>query len=390
MKRIISIILATVLILSSISIFASAEVIENDATLKFNSDGIFKILHIADIQDTPAVAPITLDYIAKTCDAEQPDLIVLGGDNAAGAAGQGSTEEKALRNMAKTLGSFMSIFEEKNIPTAVVFGNHDDSPRHNITKEMQMEIFNSYDCCIAIDEGEDIYGCGNYNIPVMSSDGKKTAYNLWFFDSNSHCPIPDCDCGEYDWVHDDQVDWYVKKSNELKKANGGKVVPSMAFQHIAVSEIFEIREKGTLISGGINEGSCPSLHSSKQVSSMMKQGDVQAVFFGHDHNNTFQISYKGMDFVNTPTAGFSSYGDEHRGIRVIELDENDTSTYKTRLVNYYKTYCTSASEICRYKMNGKEYNDFIRALNGIRYFYLALSEGKSFFSICKEIHCIIN
>jgi len=388
MKRFISIILTAVLILSTFSIFSSAEVIENDATLKFNSDGKFKILHIADIQDTPDVAPITLDYIARTCDAEKPDLIILGGDNVAGAAGKGKDVADAEKNMKKTLNSFMSIFEERNIPTALVFGNHDGN--HLVPDERQMEIFNTYKCCIAIDEGEDIYGCGTYNVPIMSADGKEMAYNLWFFDSNGYCEIPDCDCDEYDWVHDDQVDWYVNKSNELKKANGGKVVPSMAFQHIAVPEIFEIREKGTLVSGTINEESHPSLHNSKQLSAMMAQGDVQAIFFGHDHNNTFQINYKGMDFVNTPTAGFSSYGDEHRGIRVIELDENDTSTYKTRLVNYLKTYCTNATQLCRFKMNGKEYNDFIRALNGIRYFYLALSEGKSFFSICKEIHCIIN
>ncbi len=387
MKKIISIILAAVLIFSSLSMLASAEVIENDTTLKFNSNGKFKILHIADIQDTPDVAPITLDYIARTCDAEKPDLIVLGGDNVAGAAGKGKDVKEAEKNMRKTLDTFMSIFEERNIPTALVFGNHDGE--HKIPDEKQMEIFNTYDCCIAIDEGPEVYGCGTYNIPIKSSDEKKIAYNIWCFDSNAYCDEPGCD--SYDYVRDDQIAWYLKKSNELKAANGGKTVPSMVFQHIIVPEIFDIQEKGTLKSGAINEPSHPSDHPSNQLSAILNQGDVKAMFFGHDHHNTFRIEYNGIDFVNTPTAGFSSYGGENRGIRVIELDENDTSTYKTRLVNFLKTYCNNdATQLCRYKMNAKEYNTFIRALNGIRYFYLALSEGKSFFSICKEIHCIIN
>ncbi|MBQ6708534.1 MAG: hypothetical protein IJM97_06265, partial [Clostridia bacterium] len=245
-----------------------------------------------------------------------------------------------------------------------------------------------YDCCIAVDDGEDLYGCGTYNIPIKSSDGKKIAYNIWCFDSNAYCDDPGCD--SYDYVRDDQIAWYIKKSNELKAANGGVLVPSISFQHIVVPEIEEIRANGTLISGAVNETPCPSDHQSNQVSAMMKQGDVKAMFFAHDHTNTFQIRYKGMDFVNSPTAGFSAYGDKTRGIRVIELDEKDTSTYKTRMVNYFNEYCTTDSEICRFKMNSKSYNDFVRALNGIRYFYLALAEGKSFFSICKEIHCIIN
>ncbi len=388
MKKITSIILSAIIILSSLSILSSAEVVENNTTLRFNSDGKFKILHICDIQDSPYVASITLDYIARTCDAENPDLVVLGGDNVAGNYIKGDSYEKADKNMQKSIGAFMSIFEERNIPTALVFGNHDGE--NIISDERQMEIYNTYDCCVAVDEGEDIYGCGNYNIPIMSSDGKSMAYNLWFFDSNAFCEIPDCECGKYDYVRDDQIAWYVNKSNELKKANNGKPVPSMLFQHIVVPEIFEICKNGTLISGGINEDPHPTLHSSNQLSAIMKQGDIKAMFFGHDHYNTYSIKYQGIDFVATPTAGFRSYGDVNRGIRVIELDENDTSTYKTRIVNYLKTYCTDDTQLCRFKMYSSEYDKFIRVLNGIRYFYLALSEGKSFLSLCYEIYSIKN
>ena len=383
MKKIISIILAVVLALSSLAASASAEVIENDVTLQFNSDGKFKILHIADIQDTPSVAPITLDYIARTCDAEQPDLIVLGGDNVAGAAGKGKDVNEAEKNMRKTLDTFMSIFEERNIPTALVFGNHDGE--HKVPDEKQMEIFNTYDCCIAVDDGPDLYGCGTYNIPIKSSDGKRVAYNIWCFDSNAYCDEPGCD--SYDYVHDDQINWYLKKSNELKAANGGQLVPSMAFQHITIPEIDDIIADGTLKSGAVNENPHPSDHPSNQFTAMVNQGDVKAMFFGHDHINTYQIAYKGIDLVNTPTAGFSSYGDENKGVRIIELDENDTSTYETRLVNFLDEYCKDETQYFRFKMNDRELELLPAIYYSIRYIFSALAQGKNFITICYELHC---
>ena len=379
MKRILAVFLSLIVMLTSLSIFASAEVIENDAKLQFKPDGKFKILHICDIQDTPYTTPQTLDYIARTCDTENPDLIVLGGDNLGSNCGKAATDAIAKWQVKRAINAIMSIFEERNIPTALVFGNHDGEKQ--IVDEVQMELYTSYDCCVAIDEGADLYGCGTYNIPIMSSDGKKTAYNIWCFDSNAY------DGDGYDKVYDDQVDWYVKKSNELKKSNGGKAVPSMVFQHIVVPEIYEALEHGTLLDGEVNENPSPTHLTSKQFNTMVKQGDVRAMFFAHDHINTYTYAYKGINLVNTPTAGFGSYGDDNRGIRVIELDEKDTSDYKTRLVNYLESYVTTDAELCRWKMNSSEYDDFVRALNGIRYFYKSIEEGKNIFGLLYEIIC---
>jgi len=379
MKKVISIILATVLVFTSFSVLASAKIIENDATLQFNEDGKFKILHVCDIQDTWFTASQALDYIAATCDAEKPDLVVLGGDNIHGYAGDGITQFTAELKVKIAIDHYMSIFEERNIPTAIVFGNHDGEEM--VSKEAQIEMYKKYNCFIGIDEGPNIYGCGNYNIPIMSSDGKNTAYNLWFFDSGSKYE----DTWNYDYIRDDQVDWYVKKSNQLKAENNGQVVPSFVFQHIAVPEIFDAIEEGTLIDGVIAERPSPSPYESKQFSAVLKQGDVKAMFFAHDHINTYTINYKGLDLVCTPGSGFCSYGDDNRGARVIELDEKDTSTYKSRLVNFKDNYVTDEVELCRWKMNSTEYDDFVRALNGIRYFYKSVASGKNVLGLIYEI-----
>ncbi len=379
MKKIISIILSAILVFTSFSVVASAEIIENDATLQFNSDGKFKILHVCDIQDTWFTASQALEYIAATCDAEKPDLVVLGGDNIHGYAGDGITQFTAELKVKIAIDHYMSIFEERNIPTAIVFGNHDGEEM--VSKETQIKMYEKYNCFIGIDEGPDVYGCGNYNIPIISSDGKKTAYNLWFFDSGSKYE----DTRNYDYIRDDQVNWYVNKSNELKKANGGKVVPSFVFQHIVIPEIFDAIEEGTLVDGVIAERPAPSPYKSKQFSAILKQGDVNAMFFAHDHINTYTINYKGLDLVCTPGSGFCSYGDDNRGARVIELDEKDTSTYTSRLVNFKDNYVTDDVELCRWKMNSTEYDDFVRALNGIRYFYKSIQQGKSVLSLIFEI-----
>ena len=43
----------------------------------------------------------------------------------------------------------------------------------------------------------------------------------------------------YDCVREDQIEWYKSRSKQLEKAAGEKV-PSMAFQHIVVKEIYDV------------------------------------------------------------------------------------------------------------------------------------------------------
>jgi predicted MPP superfamily phosphohydrolase len=190
-------------------VFANAD--SADAKLQFNDDGNFRIMQIADIQDgfflTPAVPEFIKDAVAMT----NPDLIVLSGDNiSGGSSGIGvSAIDKPVTKIA--INNFMSVFEEIGIPVAVVFGNHDSE--NALSKEEQMEMYMSYDCCVAVDEGDALYGCGTYNLPVYSStDANKIAYNLWMVDSNTY----DEENGGYDHVHEDQIKWYKDTSDALK------------------------------------------------------------------------------------------------------------------------------------------------------------------------------
>ena len=364
-KKVFSIILSVLICLSIFTVSVGAED-NGTGTLQFKEDGTFKIMQVADLQDNTNPVKKTAEYLREVIADENPDLIVLTGDNISDSVARGFTRAHSEQKVRKAIDSFMSLFEELNIPVAVVFGNHD--AEGYVSKEAQMAIYNEYGCCLGIDEGEAISGCGTYNLPILSSDGSKIAYNLWMFDSNMYDPIYD----GYDHVHEDQIEWYVNKSNELKAQNDGKPVPSMVFQHIIVPEVYnafvETEESENAVQrgdkfyvlpedgvGSLLEPPAVAAQGSSQFAKMVEQGDVKAMFTGHDHENDFVVSYMGIDLSTTPAAGFGGYGADNRGVRVIVINESDTDTYETETIHYLGTYCTEPLEVALYHISGLKY-----------------------------------
>ncbi len=375
LKKLTCFILSVLICLSMFTVCVGA-VTESTDTLQFNKDGSFKIMQVADIQDDHHLIPATLNYFRMAIESEKPDLIVLTGDNISGVPSDFEDIEKARKNTAKAIDCYMSFFEEMKIPVAIVFGNHD--AENEVTKEEQMQMYMSYDCCLAIDEGDDISGCGTYNIPVLSSDGTKIAYNIWFFDSYLY----DEEKGISDNIQQDQVDWYIKKSNELKEANGGVPVDSIVFQHIVPKEI----GKAEFLSGETNEDPSPSSGDSQQIPAMLSQGDVKAIFFGHDHVNTYTAVYEGIYLINSPTSGFGSYGDMNRGLRFVTIDEKDTSSFETKIINYFDEYCNDDYSRCRYYVN----SSINVVWNILKFLILSPFNGVSVFTAIYEIFCMVS
>ena len=374
MKKFVSVILAFVL---AFGMLLPSYAGNADKKLQFNNDGRFRIMQLSDIQDGTVLTPATKKFLKEVIIAAEPDLVVLTGDNISAGSATVGIEAIDKQLVKKAIDNFMSVFEEIGVPVAVSFGNHD--AEKIVSKEYQMEVYTSYDCCVAVDEGEALYGCGTYNVPIYSSkDASKVAYNIWMFDSNMY----DKTNGGYDYVHQDQLDWYVEKSNELKAQNGGKVVPSMMFQHIIVNEIYDViidvteaekdsyeyveveNDNGSkaykaikpevLKKGVINEMPCPGTVDGEQFETVLQQGDVVAMFFGHDHKNTFEVSYMGVDLVNSPTSGFGSYGDEGRGVRIIDINENSTN-YQTSIIRYLDFYADDKAMLEQYVLYGNEF-----------------------------------
>ncbi|HZK39216.1 MAG TPA: metallophosphoesterase [Clostridia bacterium] len=316
--------------------------------MRFRADGSFSILQITDLHKNPTdtyddVNNVLLRRLAQT---QNPDLVVITGDIA-----MNGTLEQIKDNIRE----IMTAFGDYDIPVAVVFGNH-DSQTGLINREDLMAVYNSHPNSISVDEGDLLPGCGTYTVPILASDSEDMAFNLWMIDSGDYDGE-----GNYGFVMPEQIDWYVNKSNLLKEQNNGVPLPSLMFQHIIVPEIYDallevdhwvpyavkhifdkdryfILNPENTKAGRLSEYPCPPYYNTGQFEAIVGQGDVMAMFFGHDHSNTFNVTHRGVDLVATPKANFQgTYGIDY-GARLITLNEADTGTYETHLVPFSSLY----------------------------------------------------
>ena len=340
---------------------------ETDKTIRFNSDGKLKILHIAD----PHLAndkhfDSSIWVIAEACDVEKPDLVVLTGDNAKPYEDPAETK--------KIINSLMNIFESRNIPVAVTFGNH-DSEAGPMTRADIMEYYKTFSCVITADEADTFKNCATFNIPVLSSDSDKVKFNVWVFDSGDY---DEDEPRHYDRVRTEQIEWYKETSAKLKKENGGETVNSVVFQHIIVPEVYDVLKKVDSKKpfainhiyneneyymfdseqtnyGTLNEKPCPGYYNDGQFETLVENGDVLAMFTGHDHTNAFGVRNQNIDIYTSPMTRYKglAYTTQY-GYRVVEIDEKDTSVYNTRVERLFDVF--DFSYIKTAKDNGDKYS----------------------------------
>lgn len=381
-KKVLAVILAVVLAFGALSVAVFAKTsAEADTHLQFDENGEFKIMQIADMQDGFPMKTITKNLMRKAIETENPDLIVLTGDNINSSAG-----ESALI-YAPSINEFMSIFEEYGIPVAAVFGNHD--AEGNISRAQQMEVYEKYDCFVGC-AGEDMgnYTCGTYYVPLYSStDADDMVFNLWMIDSGDY--NRENDLGGYAAVTKSQIDWYVKAEAELAAANGGEVVPSILFQHIVVPEIFDALEPADAETGTCTNGTnyyklpegakgklpeypCPPNYNNGEFDALYENGNVLGIFFGHDHYNTYEVDYKGIKLCNTPGVGFASYNGIDNGVRTITLHEDDLTTFDTEVVTYLELFEGDETAMAFFELNSESTDVLTKIIAFFKYLFLAV------------------
>ena len=353
MKKILSVILAVIMLLMcAVPVFASEK--NSAKTLQFNENGKFKILIFSDIQDGYPLDEDLKVFMNEALDKSEPDFVVFLGDNVMGP----KTEGRSVEDYKKGFDEALNPLVERGIPFTLVFGNHDDETMPALTKEEMLEIYMSYDGCMAYDADPALHGCGTHNIEILSSDGKSTAFNLWMMDSGDYVFDADGNKLHYDCVRKDQIEWYEQTSKALEEKEG-KPVPSFVFQHIVPADVaqqvmvtlpFHIgnlahydMDDGTAVtylpnifgfkSGIVGEGLCPSTENDGQWDSMVARGDVIATFFGHDHKNTYSANVKGIDATNIPGCTYHAYYSKLRqGAVELTLDEKDLSKYEMNTI----------------------------------------------------------
>lgn len=341
--------------------------------IKFNENGKLKIMHLTDIHMEDDNIDASTWLIREACRRERPDIAIVTGDNVHNYDDADKTKSYIDR--------LMDIFEDYGIPSAVTFGNH-DSEVGSLSREELMLYYSSFNCHVENERGEKPFKSGTYNVPVMSKDGKEVKFNLWIFDSGDYDGK-----GHYGCMSAEDVEWYKKRSDEIKAENGGKTVYSLGFQHMIVPEVYDVLTKcnkrklysfehiinkgeyymfspDSVNFGTLNETPCSGGENFGQFDAMVEKGDVLAVFSGHDHTNAFGVRNQGIDIVNSlSTRSQSDRFSSQYGYRIIEVDEKDTSKYSCRVERWYNMF--THADIKAIKAGGDEYG--VKIASGVKF-----------------------
>ena len=272
------------------------------------SGGTFRILLLTDLQFTYfsdgmnkpfSVIKETYDKVARDIETYRPDLLVLLGDNVAGAGFFNSVE-------AMRLITFLDGFK---IPYVPVMGNHDgegyftwkDANRHRVIAG----IFEKGTYSLFKRGPDTIHGAGNYAVHITDSGGA-VWYSLIMLDSGS------------DYIHADQVQWYRWYVKGLAAA-AGATVPSSAFMHIPLPEMVAIRDELRISNPSraaaiFREGPDEQGGNAGFFESVKTLGSTTHLFCGHDHLNVTDppYTYQGIDFVYGLKTGNVCYHDKDR------------------------------------------------------------------------------
>lgn len=344
-KRISALVLALCLLLGS-TVCANAL---GTNSLHFDENGEFRILHICDCQDTFPAQQNMLIYIDYMLTVYEPDLVVLGGDNCIAPQ---EIKEDAIEELVQP-------FVNRKVPFTLVFGNHD--AEQGYTNEQLLEMYQRYggEYCLAYDADPEISGTAAHNLPVFASDSNEIKFNLWMFDTGDYIRDEHGNSLGYDSVKEDQIGWYNETYADLRELTGKRIY-SLAFQHMAVGEVYDAMFPSvplgispltesynggknypvflpdtSAFKGHIYEPPSPGVYNHGQVDAMLKNGDVLGVLFGHDHVNSYETDYEGIKLINTPGATLYTYGNELvRGSRLITINENNTDTFESEVITY--------------------------------------------------------
>lgn len=310
-------------------------------------NGKFKIMQIADTQETANVNSDTIKLIDLALKKEKPDLVVFTGDQIMGYSP--TFKKDTFPKISKTIKALTSPVIESKTPFCATFGNHDRDC--GISNETQLkEIYQKLPYFVYTKPMSDD-DCGSYAVQIKSEKTNKSVFCLYLIDSNAKKN------GSYEPVYEKQIEAF-KAVREEMKDESGNYLASIVFQHIPVPEFYDLifpckkHTKGAVEAFKSRKGqffvlddetkknggfmgetpASPEINTG-EFDAIKEKGNVLAMFVGHDHANSFAKELDGVLLGYTQGCGFNTYGPgKKRGVRIIELDENNPKLFKTRTV----------------------------------------------------------
>ncbi len=274
-------------------------------TMQYYED--FKVLQLTDLHlGIETDVAHQLQIVENAIRAEQPDLVVLTGDNFMYAS-KGvvksliSTLNAACESLTAARGGRLTKF-------TMTFGNHDnqgDYSRYYINKVISAykaadgnEIAEGKYAAFVDYEDDNLFGLANFYIdlvddPAKGRDAADVKYRLHVIDSNTyHFMGPDYD---YDVIHDEQL---LHAANVYEKATADKSYIGMAFFHIPFHEYQEAYEeyktapvKALVGQGEFREDALYGYTDNGSYEAL-RAANIVAFFCGHDHINYGDFIYR--------------------------------------------------------------------------------------------------
>lgn len=277
----------------------------------------FRILSTTDLHfgDDPKLRDKCMQMLMNHIKTTTPDLVILTGDIILG---------KYQHIDAIQFAQFM---EKIGVYWAFVFGNHEAREEKGRFKELLMKCQTTFPHCLTRQGKKELFGLCNYCINIMKSENE-ILKTLFMFDSGRDiideyreehgCPA---EYGSYDFLKNNQMNWYKNKINELSRRYGD--VKSFMYMHIPINEYenaitqdengdFVFTDKCKILYGSAYESVGCSKHNSGMFGLIKKLGSTQAVFSGHDHVNDFCAIYDGVYLVYNQPGGYETYTMEEK------------------------------------------------------------------------------
>ena len=267
-------------------------------TMKYYND--FKILQIADLHlGIETDVALQLEILKNNIKNEEPDLIILTGDNFMYAS------KGVVKALISTLNEECRALTEKRggrlTKFTLTFGNHDnqgDYPRYYINDMMLSyatedgrEIVDGKYAAFVDYEDDDLFGLANFYIDLVDDvtkprDTVDVKYRLHIIDSNTyHFVGPDYD---YDVMHDEQL---AHAMNIYNGATKDKDYIGMAFFHIpfheyqAAWEQYKAADDKSKVGQGEFREDALYGYTDNGAYETLRSANIVSYFCGHDHIN---------------------------------------------------------------------------------------------------------
>jgi 3',5'-cyclic AMP phosphodiesterase CpdA len=297
--------------------------------LKFNKDGVFSIVQIADVHlgegESSWGARVdnhTYQDLKKVLELEAPlSLAVLSGDMLTGL--------NIDKNATSYWDLLVSVLDEQRLPHTAILGNHDAEPFSG-TKQNQSspgaktnrsELM-EHDATLPlsfskIGPAHLLPAVSIYVVDVFSNDGREPLLQLYHLDSGGG--------GMIEEVFIDQISWF-KETIKTQRRKFNEKVPALVFVHIPMAEFQNALDEKKSCFGDSDDGVTPTVKNNGLFNVLDATEEVLAVFVGHDHCNDFccQFGKRSIDLCFGRHSGYGGYQCKNyeQGVRIITIQTN--------------------------------------------------------------------